>query len=541
MAGSDPPPRSSPRNSSISVMEQFRPAQMSGSEKHSVLKFKLGQEVTKSIRFFLESRGWTEFVASEHNDDDFDRIGDWHLFWQDKRLLKQVLRNCRDDSRVNKFPNTRAIVRKDLLALHYMNLREAYPEAYNFHPKTYLISSLESEDMGKFQEAFEEQAKLACHFTEQGITDGRNGNVWICKPSASHRGKGIYVFGDMEKLKSQMAEQAAGLEKNTKRGRKTSLINQTMRGQNSVVVQRYLANPALIEGYKFDIRVYVLVTSFWPLRCYMYREVIGRLGTAKYNMDDLDDVYSHLTNASINKKNAKELSEEEKKVLGGGAKWTTERLWDYLKGKGYIRESIWRDIRKLALLSLLPLIGEIPADFHCFEVFGYDVMLDNLGKPWLLEINRSPAMVVACEADQAKQRMLTDMFNMLDFENTLLNKDTSGWRDAERDPGGFELLFPFNQATQAANDALVSTEMPPTIYGINVTHVDPLTSVRIWSEKEGEEENLFFGTEDDESQGSIPPWRRMSKKPPSHKAAVQFRRQVILEILREYVPQPFMV
>lgn len=344
----------------------------------------------------------------------------------------------------------------------------------------------------------------------------------------------------MEKLRTQMTEKAAAADKK-KGGRKVPAVspNKSMRTSNSVVCQRYLANPALVEGYKFDIRVYALVTSFWPLRCYTYHEVIGRLGTAKYNIDDLDDPYAHLTNASINKKNARELNAEEKKVFGAGAKWDTERLWGYLEGKGYIRENIWREIKKLVLLSLLPLIGEIPSDFHCFEVFGYDVMLDSSGKPWLIEINRSPAMVVACEADTAKQRMLNDMFNMLDFENNLLNSSTSGWADAERDPGGFELLFPFNQATQEANQDLAKAEAP-VVYAVNSCYTaDPLITTKIWSEKEGCEDNLFFGqTAEDEKEQ--PPWRRGNpKRHSAQHAAVDFRRKVIPEILKHYTVKPF--
>jgi hypothetical protein len=68
-------------------------------------------------------------------------------------------------------------------------------------------------------------------------------------------------------------------------------------------VQQYIANPMHINSFKFDLRIYVLVTSVNPLRVYVYDEGLCRLASEKYDMNNLKNVYSHLTNYSINKKN----------------------------------------------------------------------------------------------------------------------------------------------------------------------------------------------------------------------------------------------
>lgn len=66
---------------------------------------------------------------------------------------------------------------------------------------------------------------------------------------------------------------------------------------------RYIDNPLLIGGKKFDLRLYVLVTSFRPLKAYQFKHGFCRFCTVKYdsNMAELDNMYVHLTNVSIQK------------------------------------------------------------------------------------------------------------------------------------------------------------------------------------------------------------------------------------------------
>ena len=69
------------------------------------------------------------------------------------------------------------------------------------------------------------------------------------------------------------------------------------------IVQKYLHRPLLYRGYKFDLRLYVLVTSFQPLEVFLYQEGFGRFSSQAFTLkhSDLKDNYIHLTNSSINK------------------------------------------------------------------------------------------------------------------------------------------------------------------------------------------------------------------------------------------------
>jgi tubulin polyglutamylase TTLL4 len=63
-------------------------------------------------------------------------------------------------------------------------------------------------------------------------------------------------------------------------------------------------NPHLIDGFKYDMRIYVLVTSYDPLKIYLFKEGLVRFATEKYttNILSLKKRFIHLTNYSVNKK-----------------------------------------------------------------------------------------------------------------------------------------------------------------------------------------------------------------------------------------------
>ena len=70
------------------------------------------------------------------------------------------------------------------------------------------------------------------------------------------------------------------------------------------VISKYIANPLLINGHKFDLRIYVLVTCYDPLRVYVFKEGLARFATETYSSNiDKNNNFVHLTNYSINKKN----------------------------------------------------------------------------------------------------------------------------------------------------------------------------------------------------------------------------------------------
>lgn len=136
-------------------------------------------------------------------------------------------------------------------------LKQKYGREYDITPMTYLFP----EDFNRFLQDREVE--------ESNV-------LYILKPVASSCGRGIKVIG-----------------KKTKINRKDGYL-----------ASKYVCKPHLINGFKYDLRVYVLVTSYDPLRVYVYNDGLVRFATEKYslNPNDLKKRFIHLTNFSVNKK-----------------------------------------------------------------------------------------------------------------------------------------------------------------------------------------------------------------------------------------------
>ena len=78
---------------------------------------------------------------------------------------------------------------------------------------------------------------------------------------------------------------------------------------------------------------------------------------------------------------------------------------------------MWMKIERLIVLTSLHLIMTCPNQSNCFELLGFDIMVDSALKPWLLEVNSSPAMSMDGAADsRVKPDLLRDTFKIIDFE-----------------------------------------------------------------------------------------------------------------------------
>merc|ERR1719318_1448166 len=112
---------------------------------------------------------------------------------------------------------------------------------------------------------------------------------------------------------------------------------------DSAIISMYVERPMLIQGLKFDLRLYVLVTGFDPLRIYIYREGLTRFASSTFSTDteeDLKDVYKHLTNYSVNKFAHNFVENQDANLDNFGHKWSISALNKHLKCLGVDIEAL---------------------------------------------------------------------------------------------------------------------------------------------------------------------------------------------------------
>ncbi|KAJ4437028.1 hypothetical protein ANN_17161, partial [Periplaneta americana] len=194
--------------------------------------------------------------------------------------------------------------------------------------------------------------------------------------------------------------------------------------EETLVVAKYIDNPLLVDGHKCDLRLYVAVTSYDPLLVYMYEEGLVRFATVKYDTSGkhLWNPCMHLCNYSINKYHSDYIKSEDPEAEDVGHKWTLSALLRHLRAQGtdtsLLMQRIEEVVVKAILASAPPIISAcrmfVPHPRNCFELYGFDILIDSALKPWLLEVNLSPSLGCDSPLDvRVKSAMLVDLLTLV--------------------------------------------------------------------------------------------------------------------------------
>lgn len=195
------------------------------------------------------------------------------------------------------------------------------------------------------------------------------------------------------------------------------------------VVQEYIHQPLLIDRMKFDLRLYVLVLGVDPLRIFLFKDGLARLATSAYQKpsdQNMQNLQMHLTNYAINKNSNAFLKNYTAQADFTGSKRSLKFVIRYLK-KTLKADTVtlMREIRAMiikTLLSAQPHLSSMYKTHHCddfenslsFEILGFDIMLDQNFKPYLLEINHAPSFQADSPLDEKiKGQVIYDTLNLL--------------------------------------------------------------------------------------------------------------------------------
>lgn len=314
--------------------------------------------------------------------------------------MKVLIQRLNEYQRYNHFPCTWDLGRKDNLWRNFFKLQQIFPEKFNFIPKTFIFP----EDFEKFMLDYDQ-------FKEY---------MWIIKPVASSRGRGIKLLTNINSIPKRC------------------------------LISKYISNPYLINNKKFDLRLYVLITSYNPLKIYIYKEGLVRFASEEYDCANISSAtikdedeeeenananesssklkekkyskFMYLTNYSLNKNSNNynyNISTMDECI---GSKWSLSALRNFFKEKNLNFENLWVKIKEIIVKAIIlnadRTIEEVRSltdkRNNLFEMYGFDIMIDSELNPWLLEINLNPSLNCDTELDnKIKTTLMTDILNII--------------------------------------------------------------------------------------------------------------------------------
>ncbi|XP_063312651.1 tubulin polyglutamylase TTLL5-like [Pelobates fuscus] len=347
--------------------------------EHYQLAYKMARIGNSPVSTMLSAHGFQKVEASSSN---------FNLMWTGPYNNASVLANLSKFQKINHFPNSMQLGHKDLLCKNIQTLQKKHgAQTYNFLPQSYVLPN----DNKEFRKVISK---------DQG--------PWISKPVSACQGRGIQIINSF------------------------SQINR----RETLLVSRYIKNPLLVDGFKFDLRLYVLVTSYDPLIIYLYEEGLTRFATNQYKPteDNMKNQYMHLTNTSINKANANYVRSTNPEVENHGSLWSMGALLRHLKELGKDTATLMSKIEELVIKSIISAEGSIASVLQgtladrrkCFELYGFDVLVDETLKPWLLEVNLMPSLVSDGPLElKIKANLLADTLTLIGVQcqNTQQNMD----------------------------------------------------------------------------------------------------------------------
>lgn len=386
-------------------------------EIRSFLRWKMTTITANTMKAIVQRSGYRLISLDKNNRQK--SFSNWNAIWC-KHLKVTEFALVGYHQRVNHFPGSFNFGRKDRLWLNLKAKADKYGHDIfgSFHPRTFILPC----DYGQLLKYWNDSNQQLSDLSKDNDQFGQHRKVFICKPPASARGQGINIVSNIEELNQRMSQLVNTSTDSTKPG----TLKKTPKVQ--LVVQEYISNPCLLHNSaKFDLRVYVLLTSISPLRLYVYEEGIVRFASSRYskNLDEIKNQFIHLTNYSVNK-NSVEYVPSSSTDSEEGHKWTLKTLWRYLAMNHITEaENIWTNIIDLIVKTVISGESQVLALLKqhlknkrsCFELLGFDIMLDENFKLWLLEVNITPSLRADSVLDfSVKNQLVKDILNTVGYQ-----------------------------------------------------------------------------------------------------------------------------
>ncbi|EGR27206.1 tubulin-tyrosine ligase family protein, putative [Ichthyophthirius multifiliis] len=310
----------------------------------------------------------------------------FNLQWIDTYLQIEDYKRMLSFQKINHFPGSQQLGKKNLLSANLFKMRNSFPQNYNFYPLTWILP---------------QQYEQLKRFHYQSL---KQKPYYIVKPEACSQGKGIFLTNTIDQLQNK----------------------------EHFVIQEYIKKPFLIDGLKFDLRLYVLIKNINPLKIFLFQEGLARFATILYqepNKNNQNNLNIHLTNYSLNKKHPKFIQNQSIQHDDIGHKRSFSSVLKHLQEQGHNVELLMMEIRQIIVKSIIsaqPHISNLQKTYQqrndgnemCFEIFGFDIMIDENLQPFLLEVNHTPSFSTDSPLDFIiKRNLIIDTLNLINTSN----------------------------------------------------------------------------------------------------------------------------
>eukprot|EP00906_Rhabdomonas_costata_P033920 RCo047760 len=262
---------------------------------------------------------------------------------------------------VNYYAGSKELTLKSNMVRH---LRRALRHPHDIIPPTYILKpKCRTDERSKFLEKY-------------FAIDSSCLNVWIVKPSRMNKAVGIRVMDRPEEILWY-------IDRNEERG--------------EWVVQKYIERPFLLGLRKFDIRSWVVVDPKFNI--WLWSEGVLRTCSEPFSLEDLNNDLIHLSNHCVQEKGPNFAVYE-----CGNEMWYSQfqDYLDFLHPGLNFREQVIPTMKEIiktcfdaVKTHLLQSVSGEFADLLCYQVFGFDFMLDENFTVFLIEINGQPAVAEA--------------------------------------------------------------------------------------------------------------------------------------------------
>lgn len=350
-------------------------------EEHENRKQQISKKKRKRIYYICVSMCKYECVRRAAKRLNFREVADeddWNVYWTDTSVGIDRVAQMKKWQKINHFPGMSEICRKDSLTRNMSRMMKMFPKEYSFYPKAWCLPA-DYSDFAKY--CAEKKYK-----------------TYISKPDVGCQGRGIFI---------------------------TKNPSRDIKPNDNFVVQVYLNRPFLVDGFKFDFRVYVAVTACDPFRIFVYKDGLARFTTQQYeepSNSNCRDVFMHLTNYAIQKRSDDFVRDEDS---GTKRRITTINRW--LVEHGYDIVKLWADIDDVIIKVLISAQSVLKHNYRacfpnhyrgsaCFEILGFDILVDRKLKPYVLEVNHSPSFTTDSKLDrEIKDALIYDTLLLLNL------------------------------------------------------------------------------------------------------------------------------